>query len=337
MVLSSASQGADRTARGNRLSLGRIFRTKEVTVTIIAIGVALSFYLIEPVFLSAVNVNVLLTYTPELGIPALGVTVLMIAGEFDLSVGSVFALAPLIIVALMDIGVNVWLSIFLSLVFASLIGFLHGVITVKAKIPSFITTLGGLFIWGGLALIITGGLPRYFYMPQELVSAVGMQITLFVNSQLLWFVGLTIILFFLLEKHKYGNWIYATGGNKEAAISMGINTDQVKITSFVLSSLLSGFSGLIEAARTGQALPTSGQSLPFDTIAAAVIGGTSLFGGVGTVIGTFVAEFLTRFIQNGLVIIGVQSFYFQVYLGIVIVIAVIANEYVRRKGRELRR
>jgi simple sugar transport system permease protein len=335
--MGSVNQNTSRTKQTSQLLLGVIFRTKEVTVTLITIGVGLSFYLIEHVFFSAVNINVLLTYTPELGIPALGVTVLMIAGEFDLSVGSVFALTPLIIVALMDIGVNVWASIFLSLVFASLIGFTHGVITVKAKIPSFITTLGGLFVWGGLALIITGGLPRYFYMPQALIGAIGTQITLFVNSQLLWFVGLTFILFFVLEKSKYGNWIYATGGNKEAAISRGINTDRVKIVSFMLSSLLSGFGGLIEAARTAQALPTSGQSLPFDTIAAAVIGGTSLFGGAGTVIGTFVAEFLTRFIQNGLVIIGVQSFYFQVYLGIVIVIAVIANEYVRRRGRELRK
>jgi simple sugar transport system permease protein len=323
--------------KASRLSISRVFSRKEVTVTIIAAAVAVIFFLLEPVFLSPINVNVLLTYTPEVGIPALGVTLLMIAGEFDLSVGSVFALTPLIGVILNGFGLDVWVSIIVSLISAALIGSLHGVITVKAKIPSFITTLGGLFVWGGLALIITNGLPRYFVMPPELVKAIGWQFAPFINSQLIWFVGLTIALALLLEKHKYGNWILATGGNKEAAMSAGIDTDRVKTGAFALCSLLAGFGGLIEATRTAQALPTSGQNLPFSTIASAVIGGTSLFGGAGTLIGTLVAQFLTTFIQDGLVLIGAQSFYFQVYLGATIMIAVIANEYVGRRGRRLRR
>jgi len=312
------------------------FQRKEISISIITLLTISFFYSLQPKFLSPLNVDVLLKITPELGIPALGITLLMIAGEFDLSIGSVFAFTPLFTTVLLERGINPWLAILLALGVSCIIGLIHGLITVKTGIPSFITTLGGLLIWRGLALVITGGLPKYFSMPPELNYIMAGKITDFLYSQMIWFFGLAIIFLFILERHKFGNWIYATGGKKDAARAMGINTDLVKIICFILSSFTAGLGGIMQSIRLNQALPNQGEGLEFDAIAAAVIGGTSLFGGSGTIIGTIIGEYLGRIIENGLIIIRAPSYYFRLYIGIVVIIAVIVNLYIQRRTMRMR-
>jgi len=319
-----------------RTLVSSLLQKKEVSVSAILAITILFFFSIQQKFLSGANVDVLLKISPELGIPALGVTMLMIAGEFDLSIGSVFGLAPMFAAVMMEMGINPWLSILLTLMVCCVIGIAHGVITVKAAIPSFITTLGGMLIWRGVSLAVTGGLPKYFYMPPEFMSVVVHRVTTFVYMQELWFFAITIIFFIILERHKFGNWMASTGGKKEAARAMGINTSMVKIVCFMLSSLTAGFGGIIQSTRLSQAMPNQGDGLEFDAIAAAVIGGTSLFGGSGTVIGTLIGEYLSRIIENGLIIIRAPSYYFRLYIGVVIILAVIANLYIQRKAMRVR-
>jgi simple sugar transport system permease protein len=318
--------------------LSGILGVKEATIAIITIATILFFYSLQPAFLSDINVGTLLSITPELGIPALGITVLMIAGEFDLSIGSVFGFVPLFAAELMRIGTPVEFAIALALLTSILIGLIHGIITVKSGIPSFITTLGGMLIWRGAALLITGGQPRYFRVPEHVAGLTsGTILPPFVNAQLLWFISIMIILWVMLERTKFGNHIYATGGNKEVARYMGVNTDYIKISCFILSSFLAGLGGIIQSTRLGTALPNQGDGLEFDAIAAAVIGGTSLRGGYGTVIGTVIGEFLGRIIENGLIIIRAPSYYFRLYIGAVLIIAVILNLYMARRIRERER
>jgi len=313
-----------------------VLQKKEISVTMILVATVLVFYSIQPRFLSSLNVEVLLKITPELGIVALGVTMLMIGGEFDLSVGSVFGFAPLLMAVLLGSGVNTWISFAAVMVVCSLIGATQGLITVKTGIPSFITTLGGMLIWRGLALVITGGHPLYFTPSQDFTYIFTGKLFPFVYSQLIIFLGLLVILQFILERHKFGNWVYAVGGRRQAAEAMGISSGQVKIILFILCSVLAGLGGVIQSARMSQAMPNQGSGLEFDAIAAAVVGGTSLFGGVGTLIGTMLGEFLCRVIENGLIIIRAPSYYFRLYIGIVIIVAVIGNLYIQRRTVRMR-
>ena len=313
-----------------------VLQKKEISVTMILVATVLVFYSIQPRFLSSLNVEVLLKITPELGIVALGVTMLMIGGEFDLSVGSVFGFAPLLMAVLLGSGVNTWISFAAVMVVCSLIGATQGLITVKTGIPSFITTLGGMLIWRGLALVITGGHPLYFTPSQDFTYIFTGKLLPFVYSQLIIFLGLLVILQFILERHKFGNWVYAVGGRRQAAEAMGISSGQVKIILFILCSVLAGLGGVIQSARMSQAMPNQGSGLEFDAIAAAVVGGTSLFGGVGTLIGTMLGEFLCRVIENGLIIIRAPSYYFRLYIGIVIIVAVIGNLYIQRRTVRMR-
>jgi len=315
----------------------KTLKLKETSIAIITISTILFFYSLQPIFLSTTNVNTLLSITPELGIPALGITILMIAGEFDLSIGSVFGFTPLFAAELMNTGIPAELAITLALLSSCLIGLIHGLITVKSGIPSFITTLGGMLVWRGFALLITGGQPRYFKVPQHVTDLLTEPIFPPINAQLFWFILVMIGLWIMLEKTRFGNHIYATGGNKEVARYMGVNTDYVKIFCFILSSLLAGFGGIIQSIRLGVALPNQGDGLEFDAIAATVIGGTSLRGGSGTVFGTVIGEFLGRIIENGLVIIRAPSYYFRLYIGVVVIVAVILNLYIARKIRERER
>jgi simple sugar transport system permease protein len=277
----------------------KALRLKETSIAVITISTVLFFYSLQPVFLSSTNVNTLLSITPELGIPALGITLLMIAGEFDLSIGSVFGFTPLLAAELMNTGIEVELAIILALLSSSLIGLIHGFITVKSGIPSFITTLGGMLIWRGAALLITGGQPRYFRIQEPIANLMTGPLFPFINAQLFWFISIMTLLWIVLERTRFGNHIYATGGNRDVARYMGVNTDYVKIFCFILSSLLAGFGGIIQSIRLGVALPNQGDGLEFDAIAAVVIGGTSLRGGSGTIFGTVIGEFLGRIIENG--------------------------------------
>lgn len=313
-----------------------LLQKKEISVTVILITTILFFYSLQQKFLSPTNVDVIARITPELGIPALGVTMLMIAGEFDLSVGSVFGFSSLLAATMMEMGLNVWSSVLISLIACCLIGFTHGVITVKAHIPSFITTLGGMLIWRGASLAITGGMPKPFYPPGGFMNIMIGRIAKFTYAQVIWFFAIVVIFTIILERHKFGNWMYATGGKKEAARAMGINTDMVKIICFIICSLTAGLGGIIQSTRIGTALPNQGDGLEFDAIAAAVIGGTSLFGGSGTVVGTVIGEYLSRIIENGLIIIRAPSYYFRLYIGIVIILAVIANLYIQRRAMRAR-
>ena len=313
-----------------------ILQKKEVSVTLILLATILTFYSIQPKFLSPLNVEVLLKITPELGIVALGVTMLMIGGEFDLSVGSVFGFAPLVMSVMLQGGMNTWLAFAIVMIICLTIGAIQGFITVKTGIPSFITTLGGMLIWRGLALVITGGHPMYFTPSKDFVVILTGKLCPFIYSQLIIFLAILIILQFILERHKFGNWIYAVGGRREAAEAMGVNAGMVKVVLFMLCSLLAGLGGVIQSTRMSQAMPNQGSGLEFDAIAAAVIGGTSLFGGVGTLIGTMLGEFLTRVIENGLIIIRAPSYYFRLYIGIVIILAVIGNLYIQRRAVKLR-
>jgi simple sugar transport system permease protein len=307
----------------------------EISAFVMLVIVIVGFAIYAPQFLSTGNMRVVLFAVPELGILALGTGILMIAGEFDLSVGSVFALVPMVIVILMGrYGVDPVVAIGLGLIVALVVGYLNGWITLTFGIPSFVTTLGMLFITRSLSTVISGGFPPPF--PAEtpvwlFVADLGL-----FRASMLWFVGFIIILSVMLNRSNLGNWIYATGGQRQAADDMGIDTRKVKLFCFMLCSFLAGFAGMITTFRLKSALPSLGEGLELQAIAANVIGGTSLTGGIGSVAGFVIGTFLIRVIDNGLVMGRIDANWFRLAIGTLTILAVILNITLRRKARAMK-
>lgn len=289
------------------------------------------------VFLNSENLRGILGLLPEVALVTIGVTLLMICGEFDLSVGSVFALMPMAIAIMLDSGLPFVPAVLVGLLLCAAIGFVNGYLTLRFQIPSFITTLGMLFIARSLTVVLSGGFPPA--LPAELPSWV---FTQFVGpggifrASFLWFLGVAGLVAVLLSLTNFGNWIKATGGLQDAAAAMGIPTQRVKIACFMLCSMLAGFAGLIQVLRLGSPLPSIGEGLELQAVAAAVIGGTALTGGIGTIFGAVVGSLLIRVIDNGLVLTQVDANWFKFAIGALTIFAVVANSWLRRMARGIK-
>lgn len=316
--------------------LAQLARRPEFSAAVMLIAVFAAFHLYTGIFLSGPNTRLLLTIIPELGIVCLGVTVLMIAGEFDLSVGSVFALSPMLMHVLTAIhGIDPWIAIPVALMAAMAVGYLNGIVTLSLAIPSFITTLGMLFVVRSLSIVLVGKNPvRLADMP--------MAQTLFAHdfgpfrASLLWFIAIALVLYVWLHRSDFGNWIFATGGQAQAARDLGVNTRRVKLVCFMLCSALAGFAGIVQLLRTKAPLPSMGTGLELEVIAGAVIGGAALTGGVGSILGAVIGATLIRSIDNGLVMSRVDAEWFRTALGILIVVSVVLNVRVRHFFAERR-
>ncbi len=315
------------------ISIKQILVKPEVSTFIMFIVIMVGFYFANPRFLDERNIRIVMGITPEYIIVAIGIAILMISGEFDLSVGSVFALVPMAIVQLTHQGFNIWVSIALGLSIGIIIGFINGFITLRFGIPSFIATLGMLYIARSLTTVATGGFPPPF--PHELPNELFVyQFELF-RASLYWSLLVAVILGIMLHRSNLGNWIYATGGDVIAASSMGIKTNNIKMFCFVLCGFLAGFAGMIQTFRLEAPLPSQGYLLELESIAAAVIGGVSLFGGIGTVFGAMIGAILIRFLESGIIMARIDAEWFRAGLGTLIILSVVFNTYISRRATQI--
>ena len=290
----------------------------------------------DGIFLSAENLRGVLGLLPEMGLVAIGVTILMICGEFDLSVGSVFALMPMSVAIMLNDGVPFPAAVLLGLLICAVVGFVNGYVTIRFAIPSFIATLGMLFMARSLTVVISGGFPPLLpdlpsWMFTQYVGPGGI-----IRMSFIWFLGIALLAGAMLSLTNFGNWIKSTGGFIEAAASMGVPVNRVKIICFMLCSMLAGFAGLIQVLRLNSPLPSIGVGMELQAVAAAVIGGTALTGGVGTVLGAIIGALLIRIIDNGLVLTQVNANWFQFAIGFLTVFAVVANSWLRRTARRIK-
>ena len=290
------------------------------------------------VFLSAQNLQGIFGILPETALVAIGVTLLMICGEFDLSVGSVFALTPMVMAVLVEAGTPFAPAFGAGLLVAMAIGFVNGFLTIRFSIPSFITTLGMLFVARSITVVISGGFPPF--LPADALPK--WLFTIYVGPgdmfrvSFLWFVAIAVIISALLSRTNFGNWVRATGGFQPAAQSMGIPTARVKIACFMICSVLAGFAGTIQVMRLGAPLPSIGEGMELQAVAAAVIGGTALTGGIGTILGGILGATLIRVIDNGLVLSQVDANWFKMALGALTVFAVVLNAWLRNKAKAIK-
>jgi simple sugar transport system permease protein len=309
----------------------RLLRIREIGALSGLIIVMIVFTLISENFLTWSNFIGIFTTSSELGIIAIGICFLMIAGEFDLSVGSVFAVAPMLGATLANAGVPMMIAFFAGLFFAGLIGMLNGVIVIKAKIPSFIATLGSMMFFRGVLLAVSKGFTiDYLSDNTRFLNLLGGKTFFGMRASGIWFILGMIILSFILTQTKYGNHVSAVGGNPGTAKAVGINVNKVKFINFVTCSVFAGLAGFTMFGRFHSIDPTAGQLLELEAIASAVIGGTLLTGGYGSIAGAFIGAFLIGVMRSGLILAGAPAYWYQGFIGVILVLAVIMNTKIRK-------
>lgn len=324
----------------DRFSFGRLLRAREAGVLIALLVMCLFLSVATDGFLTSINLLNVGRQVSLLGIMAVGMTFVLIAGEVDLSVGSTYALAGLSSGMLIIAGWTLLPAIAAGILVGMAIGLINGVLSTYGRLPSLIATLGMLSIVRGTALILTNGQPvtvnaRNGAMPDVLQSFGFMgQGYVFgvIPMQLVFFAIVAALAWALLSTTNFGFRIFAVGGSPKAARVSGIPVNQIKIWAFVLMGALAAFAGILSLAflPSGQAGRT-GLGLELDVIAATIVGGASLSGGEGTILGTILGVLIIGVMRNGLVLLGVSPFVQELMIGLVIIIAVGIDKWTTRK------
>jgi len=336
MAAAEAATTERRASLGWRVA-GAMLRRREASIFVVAVGLTVFFYAKNPVFLESDNIKNITESMAPIAIVAAGEVLLLINGEIDLAVGRVFALAPALVWWFCDPdqhGLSLWVGIPLALLASSCVGLVSGVITTYLRVPSFITTLGMLFFLNGVTLHLMAGSQQFMPGGESFKKWFGSQpgeYALFFNSEFIWCLVVVFLVQFLLTWTRWGLWTFATGGNLTGAAESGVNVRWIKIGNFVLANFLAGFAGILDSTRITTIVPLQGgPDLMFIAVAGAVIGGTSLFGGVGSAFGAFIGVAVLIILRTGLNIIGVSAFTFDLITGLAIIAAMIVNVQVAR-------
>ena len=336
--VSQEPAGDRKASRGGPGLVRSVVGAKEFGGAVALVAMCVIFTILSDHFLTAATFSNIAVVTAQYGIIAVGVTILMIAGEFDLTTGALFALAPMCM-AHMYIQQH-WpllLAFITALVISALLGLINGLLTVVLRIPSFIVTLGMMFWWIGLLIGVTNGLPIALSTPpppllNAMGGALGSGNTIY--APVIWYFVILVAGIYALEFTTWGNKVFAAGSNATAAKAMGVPVGRIKIGCFVLSALLAGLSGCLIFGYQLSAQPTQGNDFELYAIVAAVVGGTSLFGGTGSVAGSLIGSLIIAISGSGLVLIGAPSAWYEAFVGLILIIAVCVN--LRVTGSKLR-
>lgn len=279
---------------------------------------------LNPSFLSINNLLNLLRQVSINGLIAFGMTFVIMTGGIDLSVGSVLALSSAFTVSLMVNGINQIFAIIIGLVSGAALGAINGALISKGKLAPFIATLATMTVYRGATLVFTDGNP-ITASNQEIFAFFGRGYIFGIPTPVVIYFICFVILYVVLHKTVFGRKTYSIGGNEKAALISGVNVDKMKIKIYAISGLMASLAGIIQASRLSSAQPTAGQSFEIDAIAAVVLGGTSMSGGRGRLVGTLIGALIIGTISNGLNLLGVSSFYQDIAKGLVIVLAMLAD------------
>ena len=307
-------------------AIQRLFALRDIGVLVAALAILAFFSIITPTFLTPYNIFNVLRQTAELGIIAMAMTILIVSGEFDLSVGAIYAVTGVVTGFLAaNLGLNIWLAALAGMVAALALGFLNGLLIATTRINSFIATLSTMMVFRGIAMVTSQGQPisvqLSFFMDLFGRAELGGMLPV----PVLWFAGWGIIMYVVLHLTTFGVKVFATGDNREAADLAGIRTMRIKRAAFLITSLASGLAALISLSFLRTVTPTQGTGIELEAIAASVIGGTAMSGGVGSIVGTFLGTFIIAEVRTGLVLLGTDAYVQDAFVGLVIALAVIIN------------
>jgi ribose/xylose/arabinose/galactoside ABC-type transport system permease subunit len=320
-----------------------ILSAREVGISMVLIFLIVILSIIAPRFLTITNLLNVGRQTALIGIMAVGMGLVLMAGNIDLSIGSNYGLSALMTAMILVRTRNSVVAIVVGLMIGFAVGLTNGFLTVKVKMPSFVATFGTMYICRGVALILTRGYPItllteginqethpfFFFLGQgNLFGTIPMQLS--------FMVVVMIILGFMLHKTTGGLHIFAVGGSEKASFASGINVDMVRLKTFIISGLCASLSGILNLSFIGSILPTAGAGLEFQVFASAIIGGTSMSGGEGSVLGIFIGALILGTISNGLVLLGVDPFWQVLTIGVITIFAVSYDMLTWQKRQERR-
>ncbi|RLE85328.1 MAG: ABC transporter permease [Thermoprotei archaeon] len=305
----------------------------QFAIFFIFISFWLVFLILNPsAFLNLNTYTAIASYLPFSVIPALSLTYIMICGEIDLSFPSVMALASFVLaVTWKSMGGAHIIGVILALLAGLIAGLLNGVLVTKAKIPSMIATLATMFFWRGVVLVSSQGfgIPLGEFKGTVTYDFFVGRVFSFIPAQAIWMLIFTTLLWLILNRHIFGAHVYFTGDNRIAAEYMGINTRKILITVFALHGVISAFAGMLATLEMATFWPALGEAYLMKSIAIVVIGGTSIFGGSGTIIGALIGGLTLGLIEMGLLAVGVAGFWINLVYGTIIIIALILQTVIR--------
>lgn len=313
---------------GGRL-LRSIIETRELTLAILVVAIIAGMSLASPFFLSLANFRAIAIGMAPTAIIAIGMTVLLASGGFDLSVGSVLALASTIAALLLIMGTPIPVAVAAALLLGAAIGLANGLVVTKIGVNPLVATLGSMSIARGVALVFTEGfsltnLPPAFGWAGR-ADVLGIPL-------LLWVTLILVLVFDLAMRHgSFFRQIYYIGSNEKAARLSGLPVDRVRIIAYVLSGTLAALAGVLLASRLMSGTPTAGSALELQVLAAAVIGGASLRGGEGTILGAFLGVIFVALINNAMTMLAVSIYWQMIVTGTVLILAVALDMLVRRR------
>ena len=307
-----------------------LFRVREAGTIGGLLALCVFLWIATPHFMTASNLMNVVEQSAILGILAVGMTFVILAGGIDLSVGSLVALAGVVFGTAVQAGASPGIAILVALATGAACGIASGALITIGRLPAFIATLGMMSVARGLALMLSDGRPISGFDAGFRALSTGRFAGIPVPTLLM--LCTYGVAAFVLSRSVFGRYVYAVGGNEEAAALAGVNVRVVKIAVYAISGVLSAVSSLLLIARLNSAQPVAGISFELDAIAAVVIGGASLLGGSGTVMGTLVGALIMAVLRNGLNLLDVSSYVQQVAIGVVIVAAVLVDMTLHRRG-----
>ena len=309
---------------GNKGGIGRFFAKYGIYVAFAMLFLILSFT--SESFLTTSNLLNILRQVSIIGIVAIGMSFVIITGGIDLSVGSVMALSAVVAASFAQADLNhaLYIPIFMGMIVGLACGIFNGVLIAKWKVTPFIATLGMMTAARGMAMVYSDGRPVIGL--SDGYNNIGSGSFLGLPIPVITFLLVVLVGIFLLHFTIFGRHVFATGGNEQSAKLSGVHVTNIKISVYAIVGLLSGVAGIVLSSRIMSGSPVLGQGYELDAIAAVVIGGTSLFGGVGSIVGTLMGVLIIGVMNNGLDLLNVSSYYQQIFKGAIIIIAVLLDK-----------
>ena len=318
------------------ISLARFTRRYGLQIGIVCVFLAIwAFFIVgaPKTFLSPEIYAAYMSTIPFFAVIALPLTMVVIAGEMDLSFPSIMAVGTLVFVSVFERTGNIWSALVASLVVGFLVGLLNGIIVVKSGIPSLVATIGTQFFWRGAVLVITGGRPASLVPVKGTIlhQALVGRLAGYLPAQMVWTVIVAVLVWVLLNRHKFGAHVYLVGDNEESARLMGVSVDRTRMIVFAIVGVAAAFAGLLASLEVNYFWVTLGEGYLMRTLASVFLGGTSVFGGTGTILGTFIGCFIIGAIEAGTVAIGLTGFWTQLIYGLIIILSVSMHAVLSRR------
>ncbi len=302
--------------------------TSKYSIYLVLVAMFVGSTIISPVFFSGQNFANISRQISITTIIAFGETLLIIAGLIDLSAGSVLALSGVLAVSAYKATGSLIFSMLVGILVGIACNFLNGVVVTRFNTPPFIATLAMMTIARGVALLYTGG--QNIYQLGDFIVW-GQSSVFFIPTPVVFMIGIAAVTWYLLNHTRFGRYLYAVGGNQEAARASGINVSRTKMTAFLINGFFVGLAGVLFMSRVNAGLPNAGIGFEFDAMTSAIIGGTSFSGGIGTAMGTLVGAFIMGLLSNIMNLVGIGAYMQQIIKGVIIVLAVMYDIYAKNK------